>query len=109
MFSRSRITPIEQERATNELHSVIASLREEIAEIRKAQSEPSEWLERVTTKKIIVHQKNNASIEGLLVLNLRDGIVLRSASLLNSGAASTPMAGEVFIPREQIALVQLDG
>lgn len=80
-----------------------------MADIRRAEAEPSEWLERVKTKKLVVHQRNNASIEGLLMLNLRDGIVLRSASLLNSGAAPTPMAGEVFIPREQIALVQLDG
>lgn len=67
------------------------------------------WLKRVQTRKIIIHSLNDSSIEGLLVRSWHDGVTLRSASLLNSGSDPTPMAGEVFIPREQIALVQLDG
>ena len=67
------------------------------------------WLDRVTTRKILVHQRNDQSIEGLLILNLHDGIVLRSAVMLQEKGDPIPMAGEVYIPREQVALVQLDG
>lgn len=70
----------------------------------------SSWLNRVKTRKIIVHQRSNESIEGLLVGTWKDGITLRSASLLNSGSKPpTPMAGEVFIPRDEVALIQIDG
>lgn len=100
---------LEQHHATEiaDLRSLMDSQRNEIAAVRRSQAEPSEWLARVTTKSVIVHQKGDTSIEGLLMLNLADGIVLRSASLLKSGAPSTPLAGEVFIPRTEIALIQL--
>lgn len=97
------------ERELGDLHSVIDDLRNELGEIRRQQAEPSEWLARVTAHRIIVHQRTNSSIEGLLTMNLRDGIVLRQASLLNPGGQKTPMAGEVFVPREEIILVQFDG
>lgn len=67
------------------------------------------WLKSVTARKMIVHQLNDASIEGLLVGTYQDGLLLRSAALLNSGSTPTTMAGEVFIPREQVALIQIDG
>lgn len=66
------------------------------------------WLNQVRTKKVTFHTKSDQSIEGLLFASYADGVVLRQASLLNSGAQPTQMAGEVFIPRDQILLAQLD-
>lgn len=67
------------------------------------------WLAKATGRKLLVHQRNDATIEGLLVGVYQDGLLLRTAALLRSGANPTPMAGEVFIPRDQVALVQFDG
>lgn len=68
----------------------------------------SRWLKSVTAHKVLVHQTNDASIEGLLVRDWADGITLRSASALKSGADATPLAGEVFIPHEKVALIQFE-
>lgn len=109
MFTRHpKVSAVEHERSLGELHSVIEDLRTEVATTRRAAAEPSEWLERVIAQKIIIHTKGDQSFEGLLVANLADGIVLRTALLLNSGADPTPMAGEVFIPRENVLLAQLE-
>ena len=107
MFS-PKVIATEHERSLRELHSIIDEMQTEISATRRAQAEPSEWLERVLTKKVIVHTKGDQSIEGLLVANYADGLLLHAPSLLNSGAAPTPMAGEVFIPRPNVLLVQLD-
>lgn len=67
------------------------------------------WFRRVLKKRIIVHLATDQSIEGVLMEQTRDGIILRAAKLLQSaGTADTPMAGETFVPREQIAFAQLD-
>lgn len=79
-------------------------LRAELDEVR----EPNEWIESVLRKRIIVHLKNDQSVDGSLVATMDDGIILRAAQLLNSGSAPTAMAGEVFIPRENVAFAQLD-
>ncbi len=67
-----------------------------------------EWLDQVMTRNITLHLKTDQTIEGLLVANYTDGVVLRSASLLNSGAPATPMAGEVYIPRSNVLMAQLE-
>lgn len=68
----------------------------------------SRWLESVLTKRIVVHLKNDQSIDGSMVAEMHDGVILRAARLLNDGAPATSMAGEVFVPRENVAFVQLD-
>jgi len=72
-------------------------------------TEPHEWLESVMTKRLIVHLKNDLTIDGSLVARMDDGVVLRAARLLGQGTQPTPLAGEVFVPREQLLFVQLDG
>ncbi len=67
-----------------------------------------QWLERVLKKKIVVHTRNDQSIEGVLMEQTRDGVILRAAQLLGSDGKRTTMAGEVFVPRENIAFAQLD-
>ena len=37
-----------------------------------------------------------------------DGVILRAAKLLNAAGPSTSMAGESFVPRENVAFAQLD-
>lgn len=88
--------------------SVIEHLRGEVGELRRAAEGPQEWLKRVSARKVLIHQTNDHSIEGLLVGVFDDGILLRSAAMLRSGADATPMGGDVFIPREKVALVQTD-
>ena len=85
-----------------------AEVTELYAEIDALKAEPEAWLDQVMTKRIIVHLKNDTSIDGSLMQTTSDGIILRAAQLLNIGSAPTSMAGEVFIPRENIAFAQLD-
>lgn len=66
------------------------------------------WLDRVMRKKIVLHTLNDQSIEGVLMEQTADGIIMRASSLLGSDGKRTPMAGEVFIPRENVAFAQLD-
>lgn len=66
------------------------------------------WFKRVLKKKIIVHTRDDQSLEGVLMEQTRDGVILRAASLLQAGGGKTSMAGEVFVPRENVALAQLD-
>lgn len=68
------------------------------------------WFTRVMKKQIIVHTlKGDLSIEGVLMEQTRDGVILRAAKLKGaSGQGDTTMAGEVYIPRENVAFAQLD-
>lgn len=66
------------------------------------------WIDSVVQKRLTVHLKNSLTIEGSLTSVMKDGIVLRAAKLLDDGGKATTMAGEVFIPRENVAFAQLD-
>lgn len=66
------------------------------------------WLGRVLKKRIVVHTRQDQSIEGVLMEQLEDGLILRAANLLGGDGKRTTMAGEVFIPRENVAFAQLD-
>jgi len=69
---------------------------------------PVEWIESVLRKRIIVHLQSGQTIEGSLTATMEDGLILRAASLLEPGGQRTPMAGETFVPRENVAFAQLD-
>lgn len=66
------------------------------------------WLEGVILKRIMVHLKDDNSIEGSLVAVMADGLILRAAELRNLNNPPVKMAGEVFVPRENLAFAQLD-
>jgi hypothetical protein len=89
--------------------AVVLGLRlKTAAEKSEAVPEP-DWFAAAIRKRVIVHQLNDRSIEGSLWERTADGILLRSAKYLGeSGQADIPMAGEVFIPRENVAFVQMD-
>lgn len=70
--------------------------------------EDDSWLGRVLKKRIIVHTRQDQSIEGVLMEHVEDGLILRAANLLLGDGKKTTMAGEVFVPRENIAFAQLD-
>lgn len=63
------------------------------------------WLRRRKGRRVIVHclPPSDQSIEGLLTLVARDGLVLQGARFLEANA---PAAGEVFVPRDRVAFVQ---
>lgn len=104
-----KITVAEHEQALDDLHSVVDDLREQLDEVVRIQAEPNEWLESVMTKRVLIHLKDDNTIDGSLVARMDDGIVLRAAQLLSPNNLPTPMAGEVFVPRENVAFAQLDG
>lgn len=66
------------------------------------------WLESVLKKRIIVHTQQDQSIEGTLMEQTADGIILRASKLLDADGKATTIAGETFIPRENVAFAQLD-
>ena len=66
------------------------------------------WINGVLKQRLIVHTKSDQSLDGHLVAVMKDGIVLRASKLLNPAGNPTPMAGEVWIPRENVAFVQND-
>jgi hypothetical protein len=87
-------------KALDELRSNVADLQ--------ASSTSTGWLDAVLTRRIIVHQKSGQSVEGSLSVVMADGLVLRAPVLLNDDNSRTQMAGEVFVPRENVAFAQLD-
>jgi hypothetical protein len=65
------------------------------------------WLKSKLTETVILHQTNDLSYRGVLAGVWADGVTLRHAELLNpKPAAPTSMAGEVWVPREMVAIVQ---
>lgn len=66
------------------------------------------WLKKVVRTRIIVHTAFDQTYEGLLAQECRDGIVLKTAELIENGGKKTPLPGEAWIPRESIVLIQLD-
>lgn len=80
-----------------------------LSDLAAQQPEPSgSWLARATRKRIIVHTRNDQSIEGVLMECLDDGLILRAARLLGADGKQTTIAGEVFVPRENVAFTQRD-
>lgn len=65
------------------------------------------WLRRQLAHSVLVHTTTDQSIAGVLEEVARDGLILRAARFLDSSDAEIPLAGETFIPREKIALVQV--
>lgn len=66
--------------------------------------EPKGWLDKVSGERVLVHTVDNQTIEGALISVLRDGLVLRAPRLIADEAVN--VAGDVFVPRPKVALVQ---
>lgn len=63
------------------------------------------WVRKAVGRRILVHTKDEQTVEGILVLQGRDGLLLNVAKLYSSDG-EVPMAGDVFVPRENVALIQ---
>lgn len=61
------------------------------------------WLRKRRAKRVIVHTSDDQSIEGTVREVSCDGIVLTAALLVDGAHA---LAGDVWIPRSKIVLVQ---
>lgn len=64
------------------------------------------WLRRQLADEVVVHTTENLSIAGWLEEVARDGVILRAARYVE-GDGDIALAGEVFIPRPKISLVQV--
>lgn len=64
------------------------------------------WLRHQTYRRVLVSTTDDQTFDGLLAVEARDGLVLRSASLIVDGRAPIAISGEAFIPRERVLLVQ---
>jgi aromatic ring hydroxylase len=75
--------------------------------VRRSGEKPTPtWLEAVTGRSVLVHTKDDRTIEGVIVLEAEDGIVLRGCKLHGQGAP-VGMAGDVYVPAANVTLVQL--
>lgn len=90
-------------------HDDVEDLQARLEEV-EIELDNGRWLESVIARRITVHTSTNASIEGSLASTTADGLLLKAARMLGgTDGKGTPMAGDVFIPRTNVAFVQLDG
>ena len=64
---------------------------------------PTEWLKAITHSACVVHTKDGNTYQGLLAAVFNDGVLLKSATHID---AQVQLAGDVFVPRAMIAMVQ---
>jgi hypothetical protein len=68
---------------------------------------PRRWAPRLEKRKVIVHT-TDGSIDGVLMVSARDGLVMQSATYLDDGTGENPkLAGELFVPREKVSFIQV--
>ena len=108
MLTGPKVAYEEYQQVVGELREEIEALTSELERLRAAQVATTSWMESVRARRITVHCLNGSSIDGSLTATMDDGVILRAAQLLNPDQTTTPMAGEVFIPRINVAFVQLD-
>jgi hypothetical protein len=65
---------------------------------------PDGWLDQVTYRRVFVHTLADKTYEGILRATFTDGVVLVAARLVDKN--DVDLAGEIFIPRDQIQVVQ---
>lgn len=66
------------------------------------------WLARRVADRVLVHTTDERSLQGILSLIAKDGIVLRDAKYLES-ESSVPLGGEIFVPKDKVLFVQVAG
>lgn len=64
------------------------------------------WIDRLIRRSVVAHTTNGMSVRGVLVGAYRDCIVLSHAAYLGSDSIE-PLDGEVVIPRERVAWMQI--
>ncbi len=66
------------------------------------------WLRTRLRRNVYVHTTQSTTIRGVLQTVGGDGVVLSAAVFLES-ADPVPMAGDVFIPKANVAFIQIEG
>jgi hypothetical protein len=64
------------------------------------------WIKSRVGNRLLVHTTADDSIEGVLTLEARDGLVLEDADLLPAQGGRVELTGRVFIPRAHVRLIQ---
>lgn len=64
------------------------------------------WLADASRRRIVVHCKSDETFDGIFEAEYRNGVLLRSVSLVESPSKSTPLPGEVRIHRDNVRFVQ---
>lgn len=72
---------------------------------RAPEREPQGWLERTVHRRILVHTVRDQSIEGILREECVDGLLLWQAKM--QGRNPILLSGDVFVPRAEVAFVQV--
>lgn len=65
------------------------------------------WLDDITLDTVIVHQRDGMSIKGVKAAVHEDCVILRDAAVLQGDGITTLLGGEILIPRENVAFMQL--
>lgn len=64
-------------------------------------------MKRKIADNVLVHTTDERTVQGILALVARDGLVLRAAKYLDE--QDVPLGGELFVPRERVLFVQVAG
>lgn len=62
------------------------------------------WLESITLERVLVHTSDDQTFEGNLAGVASDGLLLKAVRLVDENPVN--VAGDVFIPRSKIVMVQ---
>lgn len=68
---------------------------------------PANWLDRTRARRLIVHLKTGQTLEGTVAEVAPDGVILRAARMLTPNNKHADMAGEVFVPRDNVLCTQM--
>lgn len=61
------------------------------------------WIREATRTRLLVHTRDGQTLDGQLVREDRDGLVLDPVMLADGGIS---VSGRVFVPRERVAWIQ---
>lgn len=97
-------------RTRDRISQLDSALDSALDKIERLESEPANWLEAQITRRVLVQVNAGPgeadSIEGVISLVSPDGLVLVSAVFHDAAGVKVPMAGEVWLPRPKVRLVQ---
>jgi hypothetical protein len=68
---------------------------------------PPTWWEQVTGRQVLVHKKDDMTVRGIVSEVLADGVVLRFATALPDEGPEVKLAGDTWIPLENVNFAQL--
>jgi len=72
----------------------------------RAKPETPTWIAQATGATVLVHTKDDSTIEGIITMEAEDGIELKQCKMHGRGEVPIPMAGAVFILRSNVSLIQ---